>query len=82
MTNVRHRLEDALVAGAIAGVRLLPWPLIDGIGSTVGYLACAVDGKHRRVASQNIAASLPGRPPREHRRIMRDRKSTRLNSSH
>jgi KDO2-lipid IV(A) lauroyltransferase len=71
MTNVRHRLEDALVAGAIAGVRLLPWPLIDGIGSTVGYLACAVDGKHRRVASQNIAASLPGRPPREHRRIMR-----------
>ena len=41
------------------------------LGALVGLCAYVVDGSHRRIASQNVAAAFPARSRRERRRIVR-----------
>jgi len=66
-----HRLEYVAVRMFIGLVRWLPFPLVEMLGTTVGLTAYLVDAKHRRIASENIAAAFPGRTSSDHRRIVR-----------
>jgi KDO2-lipid IV(A) lauroyltransferase len=49
----------------------MPYPVRWFCGTLVGYLFYAFDGAHRRVASENLAAAFPRRPPGERRAIVR-----------
>jgi Kdo2-lipid IVA lauroyltransferase/acyltransferase len=69
--SFRHRLEYLAVVSVVAGVRLLPMPLVLALGSMVGGAFCAFDGPHRRRAVRNIEAAFPLRSPRECRAIAR-----------
>ena len=68
---MKHRVEYLTVRLLIALVRILPAPLVSGSGALVGLLAYAADGKHRRVAQENVAAAFPTRSRREHQQIVR-----------
>lgn len=67
--RLRHRVEDALVAGVIAVTRMLPAAVSDAAGAGIGRVAFLLDRAHRRVAQENIAAALPGRSAEDQRRI-------------
>jgi Kdo2-lipid IVA lauroyltransferase/acyltransferase len=69
--SFRHRLEYLAVASVVAGVRLLPMPMVLALGSLVGRAFCLVDGPHRRRAVRNIQAAFPLRSARECRAIAR-----------
>ncbi len=65
-------LEYAPIRAIQLALRLIPrrWAL--AAGRAVGRLACLVDERHRRVAMENISASLPqGSDPATARRITR-----------
>ena len=67
-----RRLETAAVRATLAGVRALPEAVVPKCGAALGWLAWLVDGRHRRVALDNVAAALPDRTPRERRAIVRE----------
>ena len=50
---------------------LMPYPALWLCGTVVGYLFYLLDGAHRRVASENLAAAFPRRSPAERRAIVR-----------
>jgi KDO2-lipid IV(A) lauroyltransferase len=69
--SFRHRLEYLAVASVIAGVRLLPMPVVLGFGSLLGRTFYWFDGAHRRRAIRNIQAAFPLRGQSECRAIAR-----------
>ncbi len=66
-----HRLETLAAKFVIAVVRVTPSRVLLAAGSVVGWLFYLVDRKHRRVATENVAAALPQRRPEEQRAIVR-----------
>jgi KDO2-lipid IV(A) lauroyltransferase len=66
---MKHRLEFALVRLVFAIVRVIPDPLVRGIGSMLGWAFYALDATHRRIAHRNLARAFPGRSERERRAI-------------
>ena len=68
---MRQRLEYLIVRAVMAVVRVSPDWLASAMGTTVGLLAYAVDGTHRRIARNNLAAAFPGRPGAERSAIVR-----------
>ena len=68
---MRHRLEYALVRALLACVRVMPDSLVRAWGTALGLAFYAVDGAHRRIAHQNLAAAFPQRTPAERRAIAR-----------
>ena len=68
---VRQRLEYIGVVVARAVTSVLPYPLLWLCGTSLGYLFYLVDGKHRRVASENLAAAFPRRTRSERQAIVR-----------
>ncbi len=72
ISGTRARLEYLPIRAAQILVRSLPRSLALRAGRTLGLLAYALDGRHRRVALENIRTSLPeGADPRVRRRIAR-----------
>jgi Kdo2-lipid IVA lauroyltransferase/acyltransferase len=65
------RLETLAVRGVLAVVRVMPERLVPEVGAAVGWLGYVADGRHRRVAMENVAAALPERTPAERRAIVR-----------
>ena len=68
---MRQRLEYIGVASARTFIGLMPYPLLWLCGTVVGYVFYFLDGAHRRVASENLAAAFPRRSPAERRAIVR-----------
>jgi KDO2-lipid IV(A) lauroyltransferase len=68
---VRHRLEYAAVVALRQVAAVLPYPLLLVFGRAVGFVFYLLDGTHRRVASENLAAAFPRRPSAERRAIVR-----------
>jgi Kdo2-lipid IVA lauroyltransferase/acyltransferase len=68
---VKHRVEYLIVRVLIATVRVMPDPLVRACGSLIGMAFYAVDGVHRRIAHQNLAAAFPVRAAGERRAIAR-----------
>jgi KDO2-lipid IV(A) lauroyltransferase len=68
---VRQRLEYIAVVIARAATSVLPYPLLWLLGTSLGYLFYLCDGKHRRVASENLAAAFPRRTAAERQAIVR-----------
>jgi len=68
---VRHRVEYLLVKALIAGIRLMPGPLVHRVGAGVGLVFYVLDRAHRRTAGQNVAAAFPLRTAREQRAVVR-----------
>jgi Kdo2-lipid IVA lauroyltransferase/acyltransferase len=68
---VRQRLEYTGVVIARSVTALLPYPLLSLGGTALGYLVYLLDRKHRRVASDNLAAAFPRRTAPERRAIVR-----------
>jgi Kdo2-lipid IVA lauroyltransferase/acyltransferase len=69
--SFRHRLEYVAVVGVIAGVRLLPMPIVLAFGWLLGRAFYWFDGPHRRRAIRNIQAAFPLRGAGECRAIAR-----------
>jgi KDO2-lipid IV(A) lauroyltransferase len=70
-TRVRHRLEYALVVTIRAIVSISPGPLRRALGGLVGLAFYAADGRHRRLAVEQLRAAFPVRTPAECRSIAR-----------
>jgi Kdo2-lipid IVA lauroyltransferase/acyltransferase len=68
-TEVRHRLEYAIVMTVRALSGGLPGPLSRAMGTTIGWVFYLVDGGHRRLAQAQLTAAFPTRSRRECRRI-------------
>jgi Kdo2-lipid IVA lauroyltransferase/acyltransferase len=68
---MKHRVESLLAAVVLASVRIVPSRVLLATGSALGMVVYALDGKHRRVATENVDLALPGRSPRERARIVR-----------
>lgn len=68
---MRHRLEYALVRAMILLVRLMPFVVVDRVGTGLGLVAYGVDSTRRKIAEQNVAAAFPLRGRQERRRIVR-----------
>jgi len=71
LTDLRHRLEAALVATVRAVVGVLPDALDRALGTCVGWFFYVVDGPHRRLAVRQLRAAFPTRPEAECRTIAR-----------
>ena len=56
---------------AAAIVPALPFRAASGLGGALGTCAWAIDARHRRVASANLARALPQAPERERRLLVR-----------
>lgn len=69
--HVRHRVEHGAVTGLAWVVRHLPQGLALAIGSGIGRIAYLVDGRHRRITVENLAATFPERSAQERTRIAR-----------
>jgi len=68
---VKHRLEYFAFVLVLRIVRLMPWPLVRGVGRLVGLLFYGLDARHRHVTLDNLAHAFPARTPRERRAIAR-----------
>ncbi len=68
----RHRVEHVLYLMVKGFLRALPHAGARAFGRGVGLFAWALDGRHRRVAADNIAQALPGMGEAERRRLVRD----------
>lgn len=68
---MRHRIEYAAVRAVLALVRVLPHRLVRAAGTALGLAFYAVDGAHRRIAYENLAAAFPQRTAAERRSIAR-----------
>jgi KDO2-lipid IV(A) lauroyltransferase len=71
MKRVRHTVEYRLVRVTLALVRIMPWRVASTMGTALGWLFYTLDGRHRRVALQNVAAAFPRRTAAEHRTLVR-----------
>jgi KDO2-lipid IV(A) lauroyltransferase len=69
--SLKSGAETWAVRSLIFFVRLLPAPMVAWVGASVGTLAWALDGRHRRIAEQNVAAAFPERSASECRAIVR-----------
>lgn len=68
---MKQRLEVLAARMVIAIVKIVPSAVLQAAGSAVGTIVYLVDGHHRRVAAENVAAALPRRSPSEQRAIVR-----------
>ncbi len=68
---MKHRVEYIAARVVLACVRLIPSRVLLQMGSVLGWLVYVFDRAHRRVGLENVAAALPGRTPRDRRRIVR-----------
>ena len=68
---MRHRIEFWLIAVVTATVRILPWGVVGAAGAALGLAFYVLDGPHRRITLDNLAAAFPVRPARERRAIAR-----------
>jgi KDO2-lipid IV(A) lauroyltransferase len=71
MKAIRHAIEYGLVVVTMTVTRLLPWRMVQGMGSALGFLFYSLDRRHRRIAMANVAAAFPRRSHAEHRRLVR-----------
>jgi KDO2-lipid IV(A) lauroyltransferase len=69
--DLRHRAEYAVVVVLRALVAVLPDNLSSALGTTIGLTFHALDGRHRRVAINQLRAAFPTRTEDECRRIAR-----------
>jgi KDO2-lipid IV(A) lauroyltransferase len=70
--TLRHRVEYAAYRLVRGVIRLLPHGAARWPGRRLGELAWAIDGRHRRVARENLAAALPDLDRRRRGRLVRD----------
>ena len=68
---MKHRLEHGIVRTLITVVRIVPGPLLRGVGTVLGLTAYTVDRAHRRIAQRNLATAFPLRSAAERRAIAR-----------
>jgi len=68
---VRQRLEYIAVAAIRTVAAILPSSMLLMFGRTLGFIFYALDGTHRRVALENLAAAFPRRSAAERRAIVR-----------
>jgi KDO2-lipid IV(A) lauroyltransferase len=68
---LRHRIESTIVKGLIAWVRVMPDPLVRGVGRALGLAFYALDRTHREIAQANLSRAFPARTPQERRAIAR-----------
>lgn len=57
--TARHRLEGAAAAAVSGVVRRLPRRVALGIGRAVGRVWGSLDGRHRRIAVENLRSAFP-----------------------
>lgn len=67
----RHRVEHAAVQGVASVVQRLPQRAALALGTGIGRVAYALDGRHRRITVENLAATFPERSAQEQARIAR-----------
>jgi KDO2-lipid IV(A) lauroyltransferase len=70
--SMRHRFEYWVIAFVTAVVRLLPWPVVHAVGTSLGLAFYVGDGVHRRITLANLEAAFPVRTLRERRAIARE----------
>jgi KDO2-lipid IV(A) lauroyltransferase len=68
---VRQRLEYIAVVAIRSVAGILPSSMLLLFGRTLGFIFYALDGTHRRVALENLAAAFPRRSAAERRAIVR-----------
>jgi Kdo2-lipid IVA lauroyltransferase/acyltransferase len=68
----RHRLEHAALRAVTGLVRRLPQSFATSLGHGIGWLAYRLDGRHRRITLENLAATFPERSSQERTRIARE----------
>jgi KDO2-lipid IV(A) lauroyltransferase len=68
---IRHPVEYGLVRATAGLTRLLPWRVVRGIGSGLGFLFFTFDRRHRRTAIANVAAAYPRKSAEEHTALVR-----------
>jgi KDO2-lipid IV(A) lauroyltransferase len=71
-TQVRERLEYALVWPWVKFLGLLPRPLARALGISFGLAVYGVHRRLRRVGLRNLTIAFPQMPARERRRIVRN----------
>jgi KDO2-lipid IV(A) lauroyltransferase len=69
--DLRHRAEYGVVLVLRAVVSVLPDRLARGLGTLVGFTFYTLDGRHRRIAINQLRAAFPTRSADECRRIAR-----------
>lgn len=67
---IRHWIEYVAVRAVVGLVRVLPFRAVEACGTALGRAFYLLDGKHRRVAERNVAATFPARPDPERRAIV------------
>jgi KDO2-lipid IV(A) lauroyltransferase len=72
MKALRHPLEYGLVLFTMHAARRLPWRLVRGMGTGLGFLFYTLDRRHRRIALENVSAAFPRKPAAERQAIVRD----------
>jgi Kdo2-lipid IVA lauroyltransferase/acyltransferase len=68
---MKHRLEYLTVRLLMGAVRFMPSALVSASGAFLGLTVYLLDGPHRQIANENVAAAFPTRSPAERRRIVR-----------
>jgi KDO2-lipid IV(A) lauroyltransferase len=71
-TQVRERLEYALVWPWVKFLGILPRSLARALGISFGLAVYVVHGRLRRVGLRNLTIAFPQMPARERRRIVRN----------
>jgi len=69
--HLRHRLEYALVRGALAALRILPRGMATGFGRGAARAYFAFAGSRRRILRDNLAAAFPEKKDGELSKIER-----------
>ena len=82
MKSGMKRLLSYLLLALLWLLHWLPLPLLRGLGWALGRLLYAVGRERRRVALTNLRLCFPALSETAREGLARDRKSTRLNSSH
>ncbi|MGE3345325.1 MAG: lysophospholipid acyltransferase family protein [Vicinamibacterales bacterium] len=67
----RHRAEYGLVMALRGLFRLMPMPIVRGVGTALGLTFWALDAGHRRLAFRQLQAAFPARSAAECRTIAR-----------
>ena len=71
LTAMRYRFEYWLVLSLRAIVGVVPERVAAWIATALGLTFFVIDGRHRRIAEQQLQAAFPRRPPAECRAIAR-----------
>ncbi|HSP07274.1 MAG TPA: lysophospholipid acyltransferase family protein, partial [Acidobacteriota bacterium] len=69
--KLRYHLERILFSGVLLAARILPHAFFLSLGRWFGRFARHVDGRHRRVAMDNLATAFPEMREAERREILR-----------